>query len=455
MTLTGEHFVVVLSVALTMLAAVFVLQQRRTPQSTAAWLLFILLVPYLAIPLFLALGFRKQGSRFARIRFSAVADRRTEATDLRIERDFIHFGVPAATRGNRLDVLANGQDAWRALIELVEGAEISIEATFYLIGDDAVGKAFVAALEKRARAGVEVRLIVDRLGNLFPPLAALRAFQAAGGKLRYFSPILHAPDKGHLNLRNHRKLVVVDRKRAFSGGMNVAGEYMGPDPSPERWVDLSFRIDGPAVRTFIDLHVSDWQAAGDGPRDDLPTPPLAAAGTCVAQLVPSGPDMPRDALHDILVNAIHRAERRIRIVTPYFLPTDMLGHALSVAARRGVETTIIVPARSNHRIADFARGAYLRELASAGCRIRFFPHGMVHAKTGLIDDATFVGSANLDVRSMLLNFEASLFVYDPESVGVIAGWIEELNGRCVPATLHRGLPRRLIEGVFRLSSPVL
>jgi cardiolipin synthase len=449
-----DHIAIFLAVALTMLAAVLILQQRRTPQSTAAWLLFILLVPYAAIPAFLALGFRKQGSRFPTIRFSSTG-KDAPRPPSQLDDLFRHFGLPPASDGNAFKLLDNGESAYAAIMRLIEEAQDTLDITFYLIADDAVGQAFMEALTRKARSGVQVRLIVDRLGDLRRPRAALRNFRKAGGHLRYFSPILHAPDKGHLNLRNHRKMVIADRRRVFSGGMNVGLEYMGPTPDALRWVDLSFLLEGPVVETFLDVYRSDWgMVARNTYEPKAPALPSAVGGT-VAQLVPSGPDMDGDPLHDGLVNAIHTAQRRIWICTPYFLPTELLGSALAIAGRRGIDVRILLPERSNHRIADVARGAYLRDLAEAGCRVLYFPDGMVHAKMGVIDDLAWAGSANFDVRSMLLNFETALFVYDADSVADLAAWFVAVEGRCKEAVLSSTLLRRLLEGVFRLGSPIL
>ncbi|TPW30400.1 phospholipase D-like domain-containing protein [Pararhizobium mangrovi] len=450
----GEHFLVIVGVALTLLAAIFVLQQRRTPQSTAAWLLAIVLLPYVAIPLFLALGFRKQGSRFPRVRFERA--QRGERGEGGVRANFRSYGLPAATPGNAFTLLGDGTGAYVAMMRLVEEARDSLDVTFYLIADDAVGRAFVEALERRARAGVSVRLIIDRLGNLWPPTKALRRLRAAGGELRYFSPIVHAPDRGHLNLRNHRKMVIADGTRVFAGGMNVADEYMGPEQNPKRWVDLSFCLEGPTVQVFADLHASDWESAGAEnackPRQAVA---CASVGETCTQLVPSGPDMDGDALHDVLVNAIHNAQERVWVVTPYFLPTELLGHALAVAGRRGVDVRIVVPEHSNHRVADFARGAYLREMTASGCRVLVYPERMVHAKSTLIDDVAYVGSPNFDVRSMLLNFECALFLYDHQSVEAVRSWFEALHSRCIEFTPRDGFWRRLTEDVFRLGTPVL
>jgi len=450
-----DHLAVAVSVVLTLLAAVLILQQRRTPQSTAAWLLFIILVPYLALPLFIALGFRKTGSRYPAIRFSADETDIAKRDANELEAVFSRFGVPPATVGNRFALCADGTTGFASMMDVVESATASLDITFYLIADDSVGTRFVETLERKVREGVSVHLILDRLGDLSRPRAALERLTKAGGEVRYFSPVVHAPDKGHLNLRNHRKMVIADRRRVFSGGMNVGHEYMGPVPDPARWSDLSFTIEGPIVRVFCDTHDSDWQTMGGTPSGRGRAPFVPDPDGAIAQLVPSGPDRRNDDLHDGLVFAIHNARRRVWIATPYFLPTEFLGQALETAARRGVDVRIVLPEKSNHRIADFARGAYLRELSRTGCRILQFTRGMLHAKAGVIDDVAYVGSANFDVRSMLLNFEASMFVYDRPSVEAIAEWYAAQEVFSVEKTPPGGMPRRLMEGIFRLGSPVL
>lgn len=447
------HLLVVIGIGAAVCMSVLILQQRRTPQSTVAWLLFALVFPYLAIPTFLALGFRKQRSRSLHVALSPHAGQRSApaATDLVLQ----SFGVPRATGGNAFRLIADGQDCWDELDRLIADARVSIDATFYLIRDDAVGRRFVEMLAERAGGGVKVRLMIDRFGALSRPRRELDALRAAGGEVRYHSPFLASPSKGHLNLRNHRKMVIADGQKVLSGGRNVGSEYLGPDPDPGRWHDLSFALEGPAVATFIDVFAADWVFVGGEPSPPPPEIPPLPEATAVAQLVPAGPDIKGDPLHDALVNAIHSARRRVWVASPYFLPTEHLEHALGTAARRGLDVRIMVPRKSNQRVADIARGEYLRDLDERGCRILQFERGMMHAKTGVIDDAAWVGSANFDIRSMLLNFEASLFLYDADSVAAIAAWFAELEPDCTLGATPAKLPRRVVEGFFRLGAPQL
>ncbi|MGJ8589495.1 MAG: phospholipase D-like domain-containing protein [Yoonia sp.] len=449
------HLEIVVITLFALIAALVILQQRRTPQSTAAWLLFIILVPYLAIPLFLALGFRKRGNRFKPIVFENLTSQHSPGYPARMAAISEAYQFPEATMGNKLRLLETGEAAFTTLLDVCRSATATLDVLFYIVANDPVGKAFLSELTTKAKSGVRVRLIMDRLGNMNPPRTSLAALKAAGGEVRYFSPLLQMPDSGHLNLRNHRKMLIADGARIFAGGMNVGTEYMGPHQSMTRWTDLAYHLEGPAAQSFCDIFLSDWVTAGGTIEPMECTVDHKSAGTSVVQLVPSGPDAIEDPLHDALVHAIHAATERVWIVTPYFLPTDFLGNALRIAAKRSLDVRILVPRKSNQYLADFARGAYLREMQDAGAIIQFFESGMIHAKVGIIDEMAYVGSANFDIRSMLLNFETALFAYDADSVRAIADWYKRQESHCTESMKPAGHLRRILEGVFRLGAPVL
>ena len=459
---TDTFLLTLLGVGLALLATVMLLQQRRTPQSAAAWILAIILMPWAAIPLFFALGFRKTRARHPFIRYSSLDGTARPDPARGPSEAFRAYGVPAASGGNRIELHRDAAHARQAMRNLVDGAQFEIDITFYLIHDDEVGRDFVDRLTRKVEQGVQVRLIIDRLGGFWCPRAALSRFEAAGGELRWHQPFLNWPLRGHMNLRNHRKMIIADRARAWTGGRNVGCEYMGitapatPEHrSPELWRDLSFSLEGPSVEVLWDLFRADWGVA-DGEVEPLPELHVEdRPGSALVQVVPSGPDTHLDPLHDVLVQMIHAATRRVWIVTPYYLPTEPLNAALCTAARRGVDVAVMVPARSNQRIADFARGAYLRALVEAGGRVLQLPRQMTHAKAGVIDDAAWAGSANFDVRSMLLNFEVAVFVYDAASVGLLADWFISETALCREGVRNAGLGRRLAEGVFRLGAPML
>ena len=263
------------------------------------------------------------------------------------------------------------------------------------------------------------------------------------------------PSSGHLNLRNHRKMIIADHARVFSGGMNIGEHYMSDHPHTDHWVDLAFTLEGQSVQTFCDVFRSDWEVACGEDVDHITTPAPTTAGNATVQLIPSGPDIVEDPLHDGIIRALHLAKTRIWIATPYFVPTEPLANALRIAALRGVDVRILVPQKSNQHIADFARGGYLRDAHTAGAKVKYFEPAMIHAKAALIDDVGLVGTANFDVRSMLLNFEAMLFVYDARSVSTLSDWFTAREADCHENMPSPHLPRRLAEGVFRIGAPIL
>jgi cardiolipin synthase len=288
----------------------------------------------------------------------------------------------------------------------------------------------IGLLADKARAGVRVRLLLDGMGSLMAGRPDLKPLRAAGAEVVLFVPPLHSPLKGRTNLRNHRKMLIVDAardsRRLWSGGRNLAAEYFEGTPGEPPWRDLSFDLAGPLVLQASALFERDWAFArteqvpeemppegGQGPE------PLAARG---AQLVASGPDQLDDTVYALLLSAAYQARRHIALVTPYFVPDAALVMALALAARRGVTVELLMPARSNHRLSDIARGRAVRALAQAGAQVWLVPH-MLHAKLALIDgQLALAGSANLDSRSLFLNYELMMAFHEAGDVQRFADW---------------------------------
>jgi cardiolipin synthase len=276
----------------------------------------------------------------------------------------------------------------------------------------------------------------------------------AGGDVAFFLPVrlVHFT---RTNMRNHRKMLIADDQRAVAGGANVAVEYMGPTPDSKRWRDLSFLLEGPAVRDYAAIFAADWRFV-TGKRIDPASEPATAAGEAVVQIAPSGPDVPGDPVYAAIVSAAFAARRRFWIVTPYFIPPDGLAGALALAAHRGVDVRVYVPDPSNHLIADLARGQPLRDAAAAGVSVIRFIGGMVHAKIVVVDDAlAMVGSVNIDPRSLFLNFEANAIVYGADQVDAVANWIETLRDTTQEGVLPVSTFRDTLEGVARMLDPLL
>jgi cardiolipin synthase len=296
-----------------------------------------------------------------------------------------------------------------------------------------VGREIVRLLTERAKAGVEVRLLVDAIGSFGAPLRLCRPLRRAGGQVARFNPALPTAGKGSANWRNHRKIAVFDGRAAIIGGQNLGLRYMGEKPSNRRFRDCSFLIEGPTAAALECVFIADWcQATDEPPMRFAPMlrerPP--AVGEARVEVIASGPDCEQDPLWETYVKLFSECRESITVVTPYFVPDQTLFTLLATAARAGRHVRIMVPRRSDHRLLDFARRWYLRNLREAGAEILFFKPDVLHAKLVIVDgEHLLVGSANLDMRSLFLNYEVGAVVRDPATIAevgeLIAGWEKE------------------------------
>jgi cardiolipin synthase len=418
-------------------------QERRTPASAIAWVMGLALLPYLMLPLYLLFGQRK-------IRLAAKPPRVKTGEGVHWAAELLEsFDLPAPAPA-RVRFHADGREARDALWEIIDGARERLDLCTYLIGNDDMGRATLARLAQRARAGVQVRLLIDGLGGWFAPREDLRLLKLAGAQVGVFRPLFRFGKYGPSNLRNHRKLTIADGQRLWAGGRNIAAEYFTGSEGVAPWTDLSFDLEGDVAAAALEQFDADWAVARGQP--SVPSPVVTAASHMegsLAQFLPSGPDQAEDTAHALLIDACFRARRRLLAVTPYFVPADGLRIALRLAARRGVAVTLVLPARSNHGLADFVRERALRDLAAAGVRIRLLP-GMIHAKATVVDDnLALCGSLNLDLRSLLLNHESAVVFYGAAQISWLAGWITALaEGGKDYEPVAPSLARDLAEGLL-------
>lgn len=434
-----------------------IIRQRRAPSSTLAWILFIVTVPYLGVPFYLFFGGRKL-QRIVRSKRNLLrAEKHADTSKLPpLEQLLASQGIAPASGGNNFYLCETGEESFATLSALIDEAQECIDMCFFILHPDAVGRDILARLMARARAGVQVRLLLDGVGSMHTRPGFLQPLAEAGGDYAFFNPILRHPLQGRGNLRNHRKLAIFDGRKALAGGANIASEYMGPDERPGRWRDLTFVVEGPVVARFGELFLADWRYATGTDSSDGPLAAPMADGEARLQVVPSGPDMPGDPLYDVLLTAIFSAQRRIWLVTPYFIPDDALCRALILAVHRGVDVRILMPRQSNHRLADVAGRGYLREIQEEGGRIFLYSAGMVHAKAMLVDeDLAILGSANMDLRSLLLNYEVGVLVTSRPEVGQVAVWLNGLMQESAEGVASVGAIGELGEGLARLLAPQL
>lgn len=456
-----SHAFAVLTALASLLMILRLLGSKRTEQSTLAWLLAIAFMPFIAIPLYLMFGARKFPRHAKRPDANANRAIKRWVGEGAIAEVLRASGVTPPRHGNSFEILPTGEIAFARLLELIAQSKKSIDLTMFIVGNDATGHAMIDALAERASSGVTVRVILDGVGCAESRRHATDVLGKAGADVRIFMPLAHSPIRGRTNLRSHRKLAIFDDARIFAGGMNLATEYMGtplPKNAPPRWRDVAAIAVGPVAEDGHTLFESDWVYCGGSKRSFEKAPAgdrEEKDGDVVLQLVASGPDMMTDTVYDLFLTGIFEARTRIAIVTPYFVPDDVLQHALILAARRGVKTEVLVPLKSNHAVADVARRKFLRELTAAGVVIHYYDRGMVHAKAMIVDDLfAYVGSPNFDMRSLFLNYEDALCTYSPSAIAQIRKYTDHLIAECMKDGPHER-ERWVIEQLARLLAPEL
>lgn len=443
---------------LTYITASHTLHQRRHPSAAIAWMVALALLPYLALPLYLVFGNRKVVAA-RQARDLPPSDRPAQTPGpTRTRQLAAALGLPVAAPYAQLRVHADGAQALQALLQGMDNATRTLDVCTFILGRDGLSQALAARLAQRARTGVRVRLLLDGVGYYVGGMPQLKALRAAGVQVALFVPPLGSALRGRTNLRNHRKMTLADGQWLWCGGRNLAAEYFDGELPPElprnrqAWVDLSFDLQGPLAAQAQHRFNQDWAFATQQAPPPVPQaeamPPPAPDGAALAQLVASGPDQVDDTLYALLLSGCYTARRRILAVTPYFVPDDSLQMALTLAARRGLQVDLVLPRRSNHRLADVARNRALRELWAAGAHIWLAPH-MVHAKAIVIDDTlALVGSANLDARSLFLNYELMVAFYHAPDIGQFARWVEIQRAAAQPYALRQpSLWRQFSEGL--------
>ena len=454
------HFLPSLGFILALVLLAHILKQRRSPTSTLAWLMAIIFIPYIGVPLFLILGGRKMTYMTASKQMLPFFSPDQPPHDLPYQpltSEIFRGGFPL-TQGNSLEILTTGEQAYRKTLALIQSATYTIQIATFVLGKDATGKEIIENLAQKASQGVKVFLLLDALGSAKIRRSFLSPLLDSGGRAAFFMPMLHLPFRGRANLRNHRKILLVDGTTTIIGGMNLADDHMGPNKYVDYWQDLSMQIEGPAVAQVYEIFRSDWKFAAREDLDRIKPPDGCKDEThgTVLQFMASGPDVENDALRDALIAALFRATHRVWIVTPYFVPDDLLLEALCMGARRGIDLRLIIPERSNHRLADLAREGYLSQLQESGAKILLYRPRMLHAKALLIDDVVAVtGSANMDMRSLMLNYEVALCIYSPNVIDRLDAWMRGLMAECSVREPRRSSSLAFVEGVGRLFAPLL
>jgi cardiolipin synthase A/B len=459
----------VLHLLLAVSVTAHVLLYKREINTSAAWIGLAWLAPILGSGLYLLLGIN-------RVRRRAMSLRGRRPTDLvddaaittgrddhlaHLERAGYRITGRPAEPGNAISILRNGDAAYPVMIAAIEESQQSVVLSSYIFRDDAAGRKFIDALIRAAKRGVDVRVLIDGVGGdyfLSPTYHKLRHARVPVARFLHSTLPWRMP---FLNLRSHKKILGIDGRLAFAGGLNIGGENVTRDHPAHPVIDTHFRFEGPVVAQLIEVFADDWAfTTGEHLAGARWFPELGPAdgGSSVARVVTSGPDQDLEKIEFVILEAISCARTSVRIMTPYFLPDDRIITALALAAFRGIAVDVVLPEHSNHPTLDWGARAQIGPLLTAGCRIWTHPAPFNHSKLMTVDGIwSLIGSSNWDVRSFRLNFELDLEVYDPGLAGQVDELITAQQGsRISMAQLDvRSLPERIRDGAARLMLPYL
>ena len=452
---------------------------KRDTRGTVLWVSFIWLAPIAGPIFYLLLGINRIKRRAVLLR--STGPRRDRAALHRLREHpqpeppvivvrpelgrhirLVETVVQAPLQGgNRIEPRFNGDQAYPDMIAAIDAATASVALCTYIFDRDRVGLRFVEALRRAVRRGVQVRVLVDDTGVRYSLPTIVPVLREAGVRTARFLPTLAPLPTFALNMRCHRKLLVVDGRIAFTGGMNIrAGHETGPDGQLQIQ-DTQFRIEGPVVAQLRDVFADDWLFT-TGEAIDGPAwfPELADAGDASARVIDDGPDENLDRLRWTLLGGLASATSRVCIATPYFLPDASLISALNTASLRGVSVEIVLPARNNLPFVQWASTAHLWQILERGCRVFMTPGAFDHSKVMIVDGAwSFFGSSNWDPRSLRLNFELDVECYSMRLARDLSGWFDARRATAHEVTLAevngRSLPVKLRDGVARLATPFL
>ena len=465
------------SVLLSLVAAGHSLINKSDSRSALVWTGLNLALPLVGPFLYWCMGinrisrrarsWRVSGRRLSGTRIYPIENHRWESAQLPVEAAHLQDLRTLADRvvktrlqgGNRIVPLEDGEAVYPAMLAAIARAEISINLSSYIFDADGIGAEFVLQLKDAAARGVAVRVIIDAMGEKYSRVSPCQLLDSTAVQIVRYLPL---SDGAHINLRSHRKLLIIDGREAFTGGMNIRSRHMTSTASPESAIhDMHFSVMGPVVNDLQRAFLKDWHfVTGEILDTSHFFPVIEPQGNVVVRCISDGPDSEYRKLELIIMGALSCAGRSVLIMTPYFIPDRPMVAALITTALRGVDVRIVLPARNNLPFVHWANRAMQEELLANGVRIFYQPPPFVHTKLLLVDDVwCLIGSANWDARSLRLNFELDLSVYDAPFAARIRQHFDRAFLHTHEVTLEeiegRELPEKLRDGFFRLFSPYL
>ena len=446
----------------------WIVLQKREPVATLSWLLGLAALPIIGLLVYQVFGpqkIKRHRLRRSRSRMPAeeiaAGDGSDEAAEL-ARLGAMATGLPPST-ARSVRLLVDGAATYEALLEAIGGAREHVHLEYYICQPDSTGNSLLEALVERARAGVKVRLLLDAVGSAKATKHFFAPLLEAGGEFAWFHPARFGRiwTRTRINMRTHRKIVVVDGRIGFTGGINITDDE-NDSLRDDAFRDLHLRIEGDAVRLLQLVFVEDWMYASKSRAlvaKIARNLPERQPGPVATQVLPSGPDSPWESIHRVHVSAIHAARRRVWLSTPYFVPSDAALMALTSSALAGLDVRLMVPRRSDSLLVTLAARSYFDDLLAAGVKVHEYGPRMLHTKALLVDDEfALIGSANFDHRSFRLNFELSVLFHDERIAGELATLFEHDLASAARVRDDRERPlwsARLPEALARLGAPLL
>jgi cardiolipin synthase len=463
--------------------SVRIIMRRRPVGVLLAWMAIILSVPVLGMLIYLIVGesrisgkYLKRGlaiqTRYAEWKQALCGRSGVDRTGITpqaaaLQKQALSVAGFPALRGNHLVLLQDYGEVFRSLIEAIVRSRRSCHLEFYIWNAGGLADELLEAVIEAARRGVVCRLLLDGLGSkAFLRSSTVVRLKDAGVELATALPVrLFTTLVTRADLRNHRKLAVIDGEVAYTGSQNLVDpRFFKQDEGVGQWVDAMVRIEGPVVEALGGLFINDWEIATGSGMDSLAAThdvrPIPEQGAVPVQVIPSGPIPQPLAILQMILGALYAAQHELIITTPYFVPDESVLTALLSAAHRGVEVTLLLPAKNDSWLVDMASKAVFADLLEAGVRIAAFKGGLLHTKSITVDgELALFGSVNMDMRSLWLNFELSLLIYDPETTLLIRrmqqGYLEDSDPVSRDAWRQRSFTRRLLENAVHLLAPLL
>ena len=458
------------------LTIIHVVLDNRQPAKTMAWALVIWFVPVVGIVFYLFFGVNTRKERLISQRSLDMLSKRSmlefvEQRDLRLPEEykpiidlFVSENFSLPFKGSEVKIHTDGYSFFHALLKEIASAKDHIHLDMYIFEDDALGNMVRDALVAKVREGVEVRLIYDDVGCWNVSNRFFERMREEGIEVAPFLPVRFPSFTSKVNYRNHRKMIVIDGRTGFIGGMNIALRYVKGTKS-QPWRDTMLQITGSGVYSLQRAFLVDWYFVDRNlisNRKYYPHPSEESShNESLLQIVTSGPDTPYPEIMQGYVRMILAAKKYIFIETPYFLPTDPVLFALKTAAAGGVDVRILVPLRSDTKFVEWAGRSYLREMVKAGVSVSYYKAGFLHSKMIVCDDAICsCGSTNVDFRSFENNFESNAFIYDSKvAIAMRDMFLEDTSQSLLFTDMpHRVKPnilKRLVESLVRLMSPLM